>query len=91
MVCDQGIDQLVEGSTVKYGVELVERQVDPVIGHTPLGKIVGADALRAIARPDLILSVLGARVGRLLAFEFVEARTHNLHGQSAILVLALLG
>ena len=34
-------------------IELVERQVDAVIGHAALREVVGADALRAVARAHL--------------------------------------
>ncbi len=40
-------------------VELVERQVDAVIRDAPLRVVVGADALRAVARADEQLALLG--------------------------------
>ena len=67
MVGDQRVDDLVE-IALHHPVELVERQVDAVVGHPPLRKIVGADALGAVARPDLQLACFGAFLGGLSAF-----------------------
>ena len=44
----QRLYQLIEPPVDDVG-ELVERQVDAVIRHAPLRKIIGADALGAIA------------------------------------------
>ena len=49
----QRLDDLVERLAVEHLVELVERQVDAVVGDPPLRKIVGADALGAVAGADL--------------------------------------
>ena len=66
VVGDQRVDHLVELAH-HHAVELVERQVDAVVGQPPLRKIVGADALRAVARADLQFSrrrtlLVGARL-----------------------------
>src|SRR5262249_49217645 len=91
MLGDQSIDQLVERGAFQHLVELVQRQADAVIGDPPLGEIVGADALRAVARADLALALRGPRVGRLLALQLIEARAQHLHGKAAILMLRFLG
>ena len=47
------VDQLVERVARHDLVELVEGQVDAVVGHPALREVVGADALGAVARADL--------------------------------------
>ena len=61
MIGDERVDQLVERRALEHRVELVQRQVDAMIGDAPLRKVVGADALRAVARADLALAGLRAR------------------------------
>src|SRR5262245_37407247 len=48
---DQAADQLVH-LAVEDALDLVQRQVDPVIGDAALREVVGADALGAVARAD---------------------------------------
>src|SRR4051812_24163537 len=48
---DQRADQLVQ-LALQYLGQPVERKIDPVVGHPPLREIVGADALRSVARAD---------------------------------------
>ncbi len=43
------------------GVEPVEGESDAVIGHAPLGEVVGADPLAAVATPHLLLAVGGEK------------------------------
>ena len=74
-----------------HPVERIERQVDPVIGHPPLGKVIGADAFAAVARSDLALAVGGAFAVGARAFHVVKARPQHRHGVGAVLVLRLLG
>src|ERR1700733_10950964 len=50
-------------------VDLVQREVDAVVGHAALREVVGADAVRAVARADQALPLggfLGGRLARLL-------------------------
>src|SRR5438094_1248251 len=44
------VDHFVEGLAGQHLVELVEGQVDAVVGHPSLREIVGADPLGAVAR-----------------------------------------
>src|SRR5215468_3709855 len=91
MLCYQSIYQLVERGAFQYFIELVQRQADAMVGDAPLWEIVGADALRAIARANLALALRGARLGRLHALKLIETRAQHLHGKPAVLVLRLLG
>ena len=50
---DQRLDDLVERLARDHLVELVEGQVDAVVGDAVLREIVGADALGAVAGADL--------------------------------------
>src|SRR5262245_5636906 len=47
VIGDQRVDDLVELAQ-HHAIELVERQVDAVIGDAPLREIVGADALGTV-------------------------------------------
>ena len=47
MLLVQGLDQFLDVA-VHHGVELVERQVDPMVGDPALREIIRADALRPI-------------------------------------------
>ena len=72
-------------------VELVEGEVDAVVGHPPLREIIGADALGAVAGADLALA-LGRALGvDPLAFQLVEPRAQELHRRVLVLELGLLG
>src|SRR5690606_4643953 len=75
---------------VEQGVELVDREVDPVIGDTVLAEVVRADLLGTIARPDLAAALL--RDGLLLPpqFHLVELRPQHLHRLRLVLDLRLL-
>ena len=58
LVFHQGVDHRIEvaGDDV---VELVEREVDAVVGQAVFGEIVGADPLAAVAGADLGLALVG--------------------------------
>ena len=60
VLCRQRIDEFVEIAG-HDAIDLVERQVDAVIGDAALREIVGADALAAIAGADLGFAVGSAR------------------------------
>ena len=63
VVFDQGVDHGLQVAGHDL-VELVEREVDAVVGQAVFGKVVGADPLAAVARADLRL----AFVARLAVF-----------------------
>ena len=58
----QGLDQLAQVAG-DDGVELVERQVDAVVGDAVLREVVGADALAAVAGADQGAALLGPLAG----------------------------
>src|SRR5260221_601816 len=69
-------------------VDLVQCEFDAGVGDAPLRKIVGADAIRAVARADEALP-LGGFLRRLLAHLLVlDARGEDPPGLLAVLVLA---
>src|SRR5439155_14520227 len=78
--------ELVE-RTLEHPVELVDRELDPVIGDATLGEVVGPDLLRALARADLRAARRGELGLLLRALELVEAGAEN--AQSLLLVLKL--
>src|SRR5262249_40031460 len=55
---DEGLDQPVEPAG-DDGVELVQGEVDAVVGDAVLREVVGADALAAVARADQGAALLG--------------------------------
>src|SRR5262249_33532930 len=91
MLCYQSIYQLVERGAFQYFIELVQRQANAMVGDAPLREIVGADALRAVARANLALALRGARLGRLLPPKPIGTRAQPLDGKPGVLVLRLLG
>ncbi len=52
--------------------QLLERQIDPVICHTPLREIVRADLLGTVARPHLASSGFRLRVMRFLHLQIIQ-------------------
>ena len=68
MLGDQRVDDLAQRFAFHHLGQIVERQIDAVIGDAALREIVGADALGAVARADLILALGGAGVIELLVF-----------------------
>src|SRR5262249_37562862 len=69
MLGHQRVDDLAERLALDHLRQLVERQGDPVIGDAALRKIVGPDALGAVARSDLAAALGGALGIALLALE----------------------
>src|SRR6187402_994373 len=72
---------------VHHGAELVQREVDAVIGQPSLRKVVGADAVGAVAAADQALA-RGGFLGRALAlFLVAQARRQNGHRLGLVAVL----
>ncbi len=80
------IHDLIE-LAVHDGVDLVQRQVDPVVRHAALRKIVRADALAAIARADERLAVRGFLVLALAALAVEQAGGEHAHRLRTVAVL----
>ena len=80
---DECVKDLVHVA-VQELVELVNRQLDAVVGHTIFREIIGADALRAVARADLTLAV--GRDGGTLLFYLGLVQPRTQHGQRFFLV-----
>src|SRR6266542_218820 len=83
----QVVDQLVQVALLDHPGEVVDGDVDPMVGHAALGIVVGADLLGALARPHL-----GPTSGGLLPLLFVlchleQSRSQVAHG--LLLVLSL--
>ena len=70
-----------------YAVQRIEGKVDAVVGHPVLRKVVGTDALRAVARAAQRETV-GAELRLLLAA--LEVEDARLEGREALLAVALL-
>src|SRR5262249_620594 len=87
MLCHQRVDDLAEGVAFDHLRQLVEREIDAMVAHAPLGKIIGADALRAVTGADLPSSFGGAGSIPLLTLEVVESGAQDGHGLGAVSVL----
>src|SRR5262245_21901173 len=85
----QGPGQLVEVAG-DDGVELVEVEVDAVVGDAVLREVVGADALAAVAGADLAAALLGALAVQRLLLPLVQPATQDAQGPVVVLVLAAL-
>ena len=70
-------------------IELVQRQVDAVVGHAVLRKVVRANPLAAISRADLQLALRGAGIVQFLRPLFEQPAAQDPHGAGLVLVLAL--
>src|SRR5438270_3223872 len=84
------VDHLVERLAGHDLVDLVEGQVDAVVGHPALREVIGADVLRAVARADLALAVGGARRGECLAPHLIEPGAQHLQRAGLVLMLRFL-
>src|SRR5258708_1456872 len=69
-------------------LDLVEREVDPMVGDAALRKIIGADAIGAVARADEVLASRGLLVGLLLDLLRLDTRREHAPRLLAVLVLA---
>src|SRR5262249_43569592 len=89
VVVPQRLDQFAQVAG-DDGVQLVQAQLDPVVGDPVLREVVGADLLAAVARADLRLPLLRPRVVELLLLPLVRAAAGDAHGPVEVLVLAAL-
>ena len=87
---DTSVDDLLD-IPVHDLVQLVERQIDAVVCHTPLREIVGADLLGAVSGSDLAAALRGLRVLLLLQLQVIEFRAQKRKCLFLILKLRLLG
>ncbi len=68
-------------------IELVESQVDAMIGHASLRVVIGANSVRSIARPHQGAPLSGLRSCRLLLGRIEKLRLQQRHGSGSILML----
>src|SRR5262249_47203512 len=87
MLGHQRVDDLAECVTFDHLRQLVEREIDAMVTHAPLGKIIGAYALGAVTGADLPSTFGGARSVALLTLEVVEPGAQDRHGLGAVSVL----
>src|SRR5262249_41024896 len=89
VVVAQGADDLGEVAG-DDGVELVQVQVDAVVGDAVLREVVGADALAAVARAYHRLARLGPLAVQPLLLALEDAAAEDAHRPVVVLVLAAL-
>jgi len=68
-------------------VQLVNGQVDPVVGYSTLRKIIGPDPFTAVAAADLVFTVLRNLIVPFLLKSIKQPGAHHLCGLCFILVL----
>lgn len=83
---DEGIEEGIEIAFDEVR-EVVEGDLDPVIGDAVLGEVVGADLFGAVAGTDLAAAFAGHLLGFLGHLPFKEAGTEDHHGLGLVLVL----
>ena len=83
----QGLHHLVQ-ITFHDQPELVERQVDAVVGQATLREVVGADAVAAIPAADQPLAFGRFLGGAFAAFLVLQAGLQHLQGLGLVAVLA---
>ncbi len=83
----QGLQHLVQVA-FHDGQQLVQREVDAVVGQAPLREVVGADAVAAVAAADQALARGGLLGGAFAAFLFLDARLQHLQRLGLVAVLA---
>src|SRR5262249_12032985 len=81
------VDDLAERLALDHLRQFIEREIDAVVGHSPLREIVGADALGTVAGADLAAAFGGAGGVLLLPLEAVEPRAQHRHGLGAVPML----
>ena len=67
---DAGVNDLLDIAVHDF-VQLVQRQVDPVIGHTALGEVVRPDLLGTVTGTDLAPACLCLRIVGFLTLDIV--------------------
>src|SRR5205085_7795545 len=82
----QCVEQLVE-LAVHDALDLVEREVDAMVGDPALREVVGTDSLRAVARADEELARRGGLRLLLAHLLVADARREDPERLLAILVL----
>src|SRR5690606_4521948 len=82
----QCADQLLQSSVHDLG-QLVEREIDAMVGDPALREIVSADAFGTIARADLELARASLGLLALVALSGGQAGFEQRQGARAILVL----
>ncbi len=89
MLLDQGLDHQVQVASQDF-VQLVQGEVDAVVRDPPLGKVVGADTLGAIAAAHLETAALGLFILAGLLDLGQEAGLEQGQGLGPVLVLGAL-
>src|SRR6202044_1567828 len=85
----QRTNQLVE-IAVHDIVQLVEREIDAMVGHAALRKVIGANALGTIARTHLQLARLSLLTLLLFALGGEQPGPQQGHGSRTVFVLRAL-
>ena len=69
----QFLDEFIKVA-IEHIVELIDRHVDAMVGHSALWKIIGANLHAAVAGADLAATGCTEFVHALLLFHLVEPR-----------------
>src|SRR5256885_9486413 len=83
----QRIHQFAQRLTSQYLWQLVEREIDAMIGDAALREIIGADALGTISGADLLAAICRTHSIDALSFGVVDTGAQDVHRRGAVLVL----
>ena len=72
MICYEGVNNFIECCPFQHLIKLMQCQIDAVVSHPALRKIVRPNALRAVTRADLVAALLGTFARYLFALEFTS-------------------
>ena len=75
----QCIDKFLD-VPVQYIIQVVDRQVDPVVGYPALGEIIGADLGAPVPGAYQTFAVAGDFLLLFADLLLVELRAHHIHG-----------
>src|SRR6185437_6878411 len=91
LLCAESLDERVD-VTSEHGLQrkLIDLLLHPVIGHTVLRKVVGADPLGAVTAPDLRSALGGLLRASLLLRHLEQARAQVAHRLLPVLELRAL-
>src|SRR5688572_21949999 len=83
----QRVDDLAQRFALDHLRQIVESEIDTVVGYPALREIVSSDAFRAVATADLTTTLGGSRAVELGTLSVVKFGAQHCHGLGAVLVL----
>ena len=89
ILCSQTVNDFIK-IAVQYAVNLMQSQMDSVIGHSALTEIISSDFFRAVTGADLAPSKIRSLVVFFLLLQIIQSGAKDFQGFCPILQLGLL-